>query len=153
LTSGSNVDDRYSRVKVFYLIFTPKNLEALLQYTKIYDSSINRRNDQTIGHRNEALVDGFINSFNDHLSILSMCIVDTCKVFSELTFGNQRPMGSIRETQKAFYSKLAEELIDNRYNYIGARKRHANEIDEHESIDTMFDTPVRSGFCCTSDAN
>jgi hypothetical protein len=64
----------------------------------------------------------------------------------ELTFGNQQPMGSIGETQKEFYSKLAKELINNQYDYIGARKQHANAIDEHESIDSMFDTPVRSRF-------
>jgi hypothetical protein len=85
-------------------------------------------------------------SLRVNLSILSICIVDTWKVLSELTFGNHQPMGSIGEAQKAFYSKLGEEFIDNRYNYIGARQRHANEIDEHESIDTMFNTPVRSGI-------
>jgi hypothetical protein len=64
----------------------------------------------------------------------------------ELTFGNQQPMGSIGEAQKEFYSKLAKELIDNQYDYISARKRHANAIDEHESIDTMFDTAVLTSF-------
>lgn len=69
------------------------------------------------------------------LSIFSMIVVDTWKVYSALTYGHERNNDN-GETQKEFYGKLAAELIDNRYDNIGGRRRPPQDPEFFE------DSPV-----------
>ena len=83
-----------------------------------------------------------------NLSLLSMCFVDTWRVYSRITFGDTDGEGGPRETQKEFYSLLAEELIDNTYDYIGGQRRRvatppAGAVD-NAAIDQRTGAP-RSG--------
>lgn len=62
-------------------------------------------------------------SLRVNLSLLSICIVNTWRVYSRMTFGDTNEEGGA-ETQKDFYSYLAAELIDNTYDNRARRERY-----------------------------
>lgn len=62
-----------------------------------------------------------------NLTILSMCIVDSWKVWSSITKSTD---GNPKETQKDFYGHLAAELIDNKYDGVQRRVIAAGEGTE-----------------------
>jgi hypothetical protein len=66
-------------------------------------------------------------SMRVNMSVLGMCIVDTWYAWNLCT-------GNTTEKQKDFYSLLAEELIDNRYDSIGSGQRVQNRRDDPELL-------------------
>jgi hypothetical protein len=78
------------------------------------------------------------------LTILAMCIVDSWKVWSQITMDAQ---GNAVEKQKQYYAHLAAELID----IDGVRRRSNNATpDSQPRVETMLWNPrtgeVRCGF-------
>jgi hypothetical protein len=59
-------------------------------------------------------------SIRVNMSILSMCIVDTWRVWSRITVKERERM---YETQKTFYGHLSAGLIDNNYDQVGGQDR------------------------------
>jgi len=72
-----------------------------------------------------------------NLSLLSMCIVDTWLLYKGAT--------TTTENQKLFYERLAEELIDNRYDTIGNAPRQRAREEDVPLQNTAFVSP-RSGL-------
>jgi Transposase IS4 len=79
-------------------------------------------------------------SMRVNMSILSMCIVDSWRVWSRICSEEQERN---KETQKAYYGNLAAELIDNNFDQVGgvARRRSRNDDDE-DPVDVDLIDPM-----------
>jgi hypothetical protein len=70
-------------------------------------------------------------SMRVNTTLLGMCIVDTWYAYSQCT--------KTKEKQKAFYSFLAEELIDNKYDSVGPGSGRRNRTqDAQEARNRMM---------------
>jgi Transposase IS4 len=75
-------------------------------------------------------------SLRVNLTIFGMIVVDTWKVYSQLSFGEEDD--NQRESQKNFYGNLAAELIDNNYDRVGgARAKRRSDSSDDEIIDSF----------------
>lgn len=106
--------------KVHLTISQPKAAEIYYASCGKIDQH-NRDRQDTLGIERKLKTHDWSTRVN--LSLLSMCFVDTWRVYSRITSSPTNDDG-VQETQKEFYSKLAEELIDNSYDYIGGQRRH-----------------------------
>jgi hypothetical protein len=64
-------------------------------------------------------------SLRVNLSIFAMIVVDSWRVYSQLTYGSDLA-DSNGENQKDFYGHLAAELIDNNYDNVGGGSRRSS---------------------------
>ena len=78
-----------------------------------------------------------------NLTLLSMCIVDSWKVWNLISKTNE---GEAKETQKAFYAHLAAELIDNQYDGIRIQRNATEESPELNNIRNPRTGEVRMGL-------
>jgi hypothetical protein len=62
-----------------------------------------------------------------NLTLLSMCIVDSWKVWKRISTDDS---GQAKENQKTFYAHLAAELIDNQYDGVRRRRNATGESPE-----------------------
>ena len=78
----------------------------------------------------------------------------TWHVYSSLTFDNEIP-NNVGETEKEFYCRLAAELIDNRFDFIGrasARSASSSNNNDDDDDDDAFDSPAidrNTGIACS----
>jgi hypothetical protein len=99
----------------------------------------NRDRQATLGIEQKLVTHNW--SLRVNLSILSMIVVDTWKVYSQLTYANERQ--GTAESQKEFYAHLAAELIDNRYDNIGRLGSRCRPPDDQgDDDDDLGDSPV-----------
>jgi hypothetical protein len=98
----------------------PKRMELNVSQpraTQVYCETIglidqhNRDRQVTLGIEKKLVTHDWAKRVN--ITILSMCLVDAWKVWSNITVNNS---GKPTEAPKAFYGHLAAELIDNNYN-------------------------------------
>ena len=83
-------------------------------------------------------------SMRVNLTILSMIIVDTWKIWNALT--NESIDNDNNEKQKTFYGHLASELIDNNLDKVGGRKRNVYNNDDEDFGGKNLHVKPRSGI-------
>lgn len=100
----------------------------------------NRDRQSTLGIERKLVTNDW--SLRVNLSIFAMIVVDTWRVYSGLTFNYE--IGTNQgETQKEFYGRLAAELIDNRFDFVGrASGRGASSSNNNNDDDDVFDSPA-----------
>jgi hypothetical protein len=84
-------------------------------------------------------------SLRVNLALLGMCIVDSWKMWSQITLN---PNGSPSELQSQFFSKLATELIDNTYDVPATRLAQMEDetfVEREALLDPETNT-ARSGI-------
>jgi Transposase IS4 len=94
----------------------------------------NRDRQATLGIERKLVTNDW--SMRVNLSIFAMIVVDTWRVYSGLTFDQNNG-----ETQKEFYGRLATELIDNKFDFIGRSSARAKDNNNNDD-DDAFDSPV-----------
>ena len=72
-------------------------------------------------------------SMRVNMSILSMCLVDSWRIWMRINNINEGDTAI--ETQKQFYGYLSAELIDNNYDRVGGQVRQANVNNSFVDID------------------
>lgn len=78
-------------------------------------------------------------SMRVNMSIFSMCIVDSWRVWSRICSKEQERN---KETQKAFYGNLATELIDNFDQVGGVSRRRSRNDDDEDPVDVDLIDPI-----------
>ena len=91
----------------------------------------NRNRQSTLGMERKLRTHDWATRVN--LTVFGMIVVDTFLVWKEI-----RKLSDSRDVQKAFYTNLAEELIDNQEDSIGRRPRHSLNDDFVETESPAF---------------
>lgn len=119
-----DVEDNAPPTRVQLTIPQPKAAELYYSACGMIDRHNRCRQDDLSIEKKLGTLDW---SMRVNLSLLGMCIVDAWYAWNLCT-------GNTTEKQKEFYSGLAEELIDNRYDIIGSGQRGRGRRDEDTSI-------------------